>query len=178
VQVQLLISCATVGGTGTALLGGSRRLSAGRRAGESVQVRGGVGVQLQHRGQRVEHLRGRMVVAALFQPQVIVAADAREQRQFLAAKARDPAPPARGQADVFRLDELAPCPKVGAEPVAAVHTANVRSVRGADPDGHRCDQRPGRQVHRHLRQPYAKSVNSSTTVQFRFGPAVWTGTIE
>jgi hypothetical protein len=59
--------------------------SAGRRVGESVQVLGGVGVELQHRGQRVQHLRGRMVVAALFQSQVVVAADAREQCQFLAA---------------------------------------------------------------------------------------------
>src|SRR6185437_9511904 len=69
----------------------ARARSAARRwPGQAVQVRGRLGVESQRVGQRVEDLRGRMLVAPLLKSQVVVRADAREQRKLLAAQTRHP----------------------------------------------------------------------------------------
>ena len=52
-----------------------------------VQVRGRVLVELQHAGERVEHLLGRVPVAPLLEAHVVVRGDAGEHRQLLAAQA-------------------------------------------------------------------------------------------
>ena len=52
-------------------------------------------------GEGVEHLLGRVRVAALLEPDVVVDADAGEQRELLAPQAGDPAAAEVGQADVL-----------------------------------------------------------------------------
>ena len=66
----------------------------------------------------VEHLLRRVDVAALLEPRVPGHADARELRDLLAPQARRPAPSARGQADVARVDALPPAAQERAERVA------------------------------------------------------------
>ena len=67
------------------------RAQAGGRTRERRADARGVVVERQRAGERVEHLLGRMGVAALLEPDVVVDADAGEQRQLLAPQARHPA---------------------------------------------------------------------------------------
>ncbi len=83
-------------------------------------MRGGVVVEAQRAGERVEHLLGRMRVAALLEPDVVVDADAGEQRELLAPQAGHPAPAQVGQSDVVGRDERAPGAEELAEPVVRV----------------------------------------------------------
>ena len=55
------------------------------RVGKGMHERRGVCVELQRASERVDHLRRRAPVAALFKPQVVVGADPGEHRQLLAA---------------------------------------------------------------------------------------------
>ena len=55
-------------------------------------MRDGVVVEAQRAGEGVEDLLGRMGVAALLEPDVVVDADACEQRELLAPQAGHPAP--------------------------------------------------------------------------------------
>ena len=55
------------------------------RSSEPVQVRGCCGTELERPGEGVQHLGGGVLVTTLFEPHVVVAADAREQRQLLTA---------------------------------------------------------------------------------------------
>ena len=74
-----------------------RRRRRGPGGGQAQQVLRGGRVEPEHAGQRLQHLRRRVAVAALLQPQVVVGADARERRDLLAAQARR-APHARDAA--------------------------------------------------------------------------------
>ena len=53
------------------------------RLSEPMEMGGGVLVELQCPRERVDHMRRRVMVAALLQPQVVVRADAGEHRQLL-----------------------------------------------------------------------------------------------
>ena len=68
-----------------------------RQVRESVQVGGGVFVELKLAREGVDHLRGGVMVAALFEPQVVVRADAGERRQLLTAQPRNASAPEFGQ---------------------------------------------------------------------------------
>lgn len=94
-----------------------------RWRGELVQVVAGGFVKTEGPGQCVEHLGGRVLVASLFQADVVVAADSRQEREFFAAQPSDTTPSAVRQPDVGRGDPLAS----GAEEVAeeGVHLASV-----------------------------------------------------
>jgi hypothetical protein len=61
---------------------------------------------------RIEHLNRRMLVADLLEPQVVVGADAGQQRQLLPAQAGNPTPRAGQEPDVFGPHLLAPGPQV------------------------------------------------------------------
>ncbi len=92
----------------TGTFSGAPRLPAGTVAHQTPQIGGGVLVEPQDPGQRFDHLRRGVAVAALLQAQVVVGADARERRDLLAAQAGHPAQPVHGEAGVLRLDELTP----------------------------------------------------------------------
>jgi len=64
-------------------------------------------IEPEHAGECLQHLRRRVAVAALLEPQVVIGADAGEGRDLLAAQARRPPSP------VLRKPEL-----VGGEPLA------------------------------------------------------------
>jgi len=66
------------------------------------------GVEPQRTRQRIEHLRRRVLVAALLEPQVVVRADAGQQCDLLTAQARDATSADDGQADHLGPDPLAP----------------------------------------------------------------------
>jgi hypothetical protein len=63
-----------------------------RGAGESVQVRGGVVVELQRARQALEHLLRRSVIAALLQAHVVVDAEPGQRRELFATQPRHAAP--------------------------------------------------------------------------------------
>jgi hypothetical protein len=85
-----------------------------------MEMIGGVLIELQRPGQRVEDRRRRVVVAALLEPDEIVGAHTGEQRKLLAAKARyTPAAETR-EADVLG-DPLAPRAQKLAEMLGGVH---------------------------------------------------------
>ncbi|GAA1658851.1 hypothetical protein GCM10009733_065670 [Nonomuraea maheshkhaliensis] len=92
--------------TGT-FSGAPRDSRRGTLARQTPQVGGGVLVEPQNPGQRFEHLRRGVAVAALLQAQVVVGADARERSDLLAAQAGHPAQPVRGEAGVLDLYNLA-----------------------------------------------------------------------
>ena len=75
-------------------------------------------VQLQSPRKRVKNLSGRILVAALLQPQVIVGADTRQHRQLLAPQAPNTSPRTRNQPDIFGTDLFPPRTKVSPEGVA------------------------------------------------------------
>jgi hypothetical protein len=78
------------------------RTRSGRRGlGELVQVGRCVVVEPERAGDRVEDLGGRMVVTALFEPRVVLGADAGEHRELVPAQAGDPAPARDGDPDVL-----------------------------------------------------------------------------
>ena len=61
-----------------------------------MEVRGGVFVELERTGEGVDDLRGRVVFAALLEPQVIVRADPSEHGQLFAPQPRNPSAAGRG----------------------------------------------------------------------------------
>ena len=88
-------------------------------------MRGRVFVELQSPRQRVEHLRGRVLVAALLQPHVIVGAHASSQRHLRAPQSSDAAAPTQVlDADVVGSDKLAPGAEVLPDEVLAGHSQN------------------------------------------------------
>ena len=89
-----------------------------------MQVGGGVRVQAQRASDRVEDLGGRVVIAALFQPGVVLGADAGQQRELVAPEAGDAAPPAVGDADLVRSDQFPAGPQVLPDAVYA-HATTV-----------------------------------------------------
>jgi hypothetical protein len=100
-----------------------------RRLREGVQVGGGVLVQPQRAGERVDHLRGGVVVAALFEPKVIVRADAGEQRQLITAQPWNTAAAEAAQPDVFGAQQLASGTEVLTERRAHHHGAPRYAAR-------------------------------------------------
>jgi short chain dehydrogenase len=97
-----------------------------------VQIGRGVAVELQGSRERVEDLRGWMLVESLLQAHVVVAADAGQHRDFLAAQPGHPAAAAGvGDADVLRRDQLAPGAQVFADQVVLRHEQNVTPRSGA-----------------------------------------------
>jgi hypothetical protein len=91
----------------------SRRL----RGTERVQVGGGVLVEPEGPGQRVQHLRRRAAVAALLEPGVVLGADSREHGQLVAPQAGHAPVTVVGQAGVGGADQLAPGLQVFADQV-------------------------------------------------------------
>ena len=96
------------------------------RARKLVQVGRGVVVEAQRARQRVEHLLGRVLVAALLQPHVVVGRHARQQRQLVAPQARHAPVPEIRKADVLGADELPPRVQEAADAVVAFHREHVR----------------------------------------------------
>ena len=117
------------------LLGPRRRPPPGAlRPGQGVEVGRGVLVQLQRPRQRLQDLLGRVLVAALLEPHVVVGAHAGEQGDLLASQPGHPAPAARaGEQDVLGPHELAPRPQVLADRVLAGHDHSLERRRPADP---------------------------------------------
>ena len=103
-----------------ALVGDGRRCHAGERE----QVRALVPVELQRSRDRVEHLGGRIDVAALLEPRVPRDADTCELCDLLATQARGAPSPRQPQPDVLGPDTLAPAaeerPELAAARIAAV----------------------------------------------------------
>jgi hypothetical protein len=90
-----------------------------------VQVHGGVVVEPQRSGHRVERLLGGMLVAPSLQPHVVVGRDAGEHRKLLAAQARHPAAAAElGNADFLWAHLLAPSPQELTDTVLGFHPAD------------------------------------------------------
>jgi hypothetical protein len=73
-------------------------------------------VELEHASEGVEHLRRRIAVAPPLEAQVVVGADAREQRDLFASKTRYPTVRTRREPEGLRSDERATRPQVLAEP--------------------------------------------------------------
>ena len=67
-------------------------------------------VEPQGAGDRVQHLRGRMMITPLFEPRVVLRADAREHRELVATQAGHAAAAGDGDPDIVRAHELPPCP--------------------------------------------------------------------
>ena len=65
----------------------------GRRLCETVQVGGGILIELKGSRQCVEHLRGGMLIAALLETDVVVSAHAGQHRHLLAPQTGRAAPP-------------------------------------------------------------------------------------
>ena len=103
------------------LLGGTRVL---RRPREPVEVVGGDGVEPQRPRQRVQHLAGRVGVAALLEAQVVVRADAGQDGDLFAPQTRDPSRArAHHQTDVLRLQPITPCAQVVTQSARSGHSA-------------------------------------------------------
>ena len=83
-----------------------------------MQILRAFDIQLERPRKRVKNLGGRMLVAALLQPQVIVGADARQHRQLLAPQTRNASARTRSQPDIFGTNLFAPRTKVVTEGVA------------------------------------------------------------
>jgi hypothetical protein len=97
-------------------------------------VRGGVVVELQGAGQRVEDLLRRMLIAPLLEAHVVVDADAGQQRDLLAPQPGHPAATAEiGQRHVLGTRELAARAQVVADQVLARHAINDTPARTPDP---------------------------------------------
>jgi hypothetical protein len=87
-------------------------------------------VELQYSRDGLEDLHGRVPVATPLEPQVVVGADAREQRDLFASKTRYPTVRTRRESEGLRSDERATRPQVLAEPprlLASVHASTVRA---------------------------------------------------
>src|SRR6266566_6571132 len=78
---------------------------------ERAQMGGGLVVKPQCPGERVDHLRGGMVVAALLQPQVVIRADAGEHSQLLAPQPRNAPAAGGGKLDLLGAHQLTPRPQ-------------------------------------------------------------------
>jgi DNA-binding CsgD family transcriptional regulator len=103
------------------------RLHAVAATGQLVEILRALDVQLQRPRQRVEDLLGRILVATLLQPQVILRADPGQYGQLLASQA--PNTPARtgNQSDVFGSHLCAPGAQVVTERVALCgHPTSVK----------------------------------------------------
>jgi len=85
-------------------------------------------VEQQRPGQRVDHLGGRILVASLLQAQVVVAADAGQHRELLAAKAGHPPPLAGDEPHVLGPHQAASGAQVLAEGVHLVHDSRLITV--------------------------------------------------
>jgi hypothetical protein len=77
-----------------------------RGPGELQQVGGGVLIELQRPRDGQQHLLGGVLVAALLEPHVIVGTDPGEERDLLAAQARNPPVPLIGNPGVLRAHLL------------------------------------------------------------------------
>jgi hypothetical protein len=87
-------------------------------------------VEPQCAAERHEHLVGRLVVTAAFEPQVVLGADAREPCDLFAAQAVHSSSGLAGEADVLGLDE---CP-TGAEVLpqfgpSRIHASRIAGIR-------------------------------------------------
>ena len=77
----------------------ARAAPGGTVGGQRVQVRERLVVERQHAPERFQHLRRRMPVAALLEPDEVVDADPGQQRQLLAPQPGRAPARALGQAD-------------------------------------------------------------------------------
>ncbi len=107
--------------------------AAGRAADRLSRYCVAVAIEPEHAGQRLEHLRRRVAVAALLEPQVVVGADAGEGRDLLAAQARRPPDAHDAQPRVGGVHQLAPRTQVLAERVRPGHMLIVRGCAAAHP---------------------------------------------
>ena len=94
---------------------------------ETMQVRSRVFVELERSGERVEDMRGGVLVTALLEPDVVIGADAGEHRDLLAAQARDPSVAAGvRKLDIFGTNELPPGAEVLADRILTGHGTTIR----------------------------------------------------
>jgi len=98
-----------------------RAVRPGSQVSKLMQVGGRFGVHAQCPGERVEDFGGGVSVAALFQRLQVLATDAGQQGQFVAAQSRKPPSRARHQPDLGGCDPRAPCPQVLAQVVGLAH---------------------------------------------------------
>src|SRR5690606_33210213 len=86
-------------------------------------------VELEHARERLHDLHRRVAVAPLLEAQVVVGADAGEQRHLLATQTRDAADARGGQPDVLRAYELA----TGSQVLPQLVVGHVSTVRRRHP---------------------------------------------
>lgn len=96
---------------------------------EGEKISGAFIAELQYAGEGFQDLGRRLAIPALFQPQVVVGADAGEHRDFLAAQTWDPPNPEDGDAGLLRGDELPTGTQVVAQQILLVaHATTVVSA--------------------------------------------------
>jgi hypothetical protein len=74
-----------------------------------MQIVDGIDIELKDPCERVEDLRGRVIVTALLEAKVVGGADASQRRHLLATQTRHAPPRASNEPDVFGTELLAPC---------------------------------------------------------------------
>src|SRR5690606_13251129 len=109
------------------LAGGRGR---GADPGETEQVRAGVGVEPQRAGERLQHLRRRVALAALLEADVVVDADAGDRGHLLAAEPGHPPVTERRQPGLLRGDPRTAGPQVVPEQVLGHRTDDNDGVLG------------------------------------------------
>jgi hypothetical protein len=97
-------------------------------AAEVVQVRELVVVEAERSRNRLEDLGRRPACAALLEADVVVDADAGKLGELLPAQARHPAPPERGEADVFRSQACTARMQELTEVGALAHGSSMRAA--------------------------------------------------
>jgi len=94
-----------------------------------VQVLGGIGVQLQHTCDGVEHFGGRRTISALFETPVVRRTDPGEKGEFFTSEPWDTASSCVADAVVCRVGALPPRPQEVAEGVTdLVHVPHRTSL--------------------------------------------------
>lgn len=99
------------------------------RAGERVHVDAGVGFEPQGAGDAVEDLVGGVPVAALFQTQVVLGADAGEEGDLLPAQTGHPSAVSGGQSHIPRAHLFAAGSQVVTQLACCCHESQGRSRR-------------------------------------------------
>jgi hypothetical protein len=87
---------------------------------------GGVRVELKRASDSVDHLRRRVLIPALLQPQVVIGADARERCQLLTPQPRNAPTPGRLQAHVFGPHQRSPGAQELTKARAPRHLTTIR----------------------------------------------------
>ncbi|KPI16042.1 hypothetical protein OK006_2763 [Actinobacteria bacterium OK006] len=86
-------------------------------------------VEVEGGGDRVDHLRRRAGLAALFQAHVVVGAHTREHGDLLAAQPRYPPAAVLRQSHVLRLERFTPCSEELSQRSAVAHEPHLVMIR-------------------------------------------------